>query len=77
VASTRRDTASNPADASPGHLRATGAPAAADRSVLAQGGDPYLPPARRVAAPTASPGGAPLKALIERKIAERGADPYR
>jgi carboxypeptidase C (cathepsin A) len=77
AASTRRDTASNPADASPGHLRATGAPAAADRSVLAQGGDPYVPPARRVAAPAASPVGAALKALIERKIAERGADPYR
>ena len=48
-----------------------------DRSALAQGGDPYLPPALRVASSAPSPSGAALKALVERKIAERRADVYR
>ncbi|MGZ5187349.1 MAG: hypothetical protein ACXWCO_19825, partial [Caldimonas sp.] len=49
----------------------------AERSALAQGGDPYLPPALRVAPREASPRGAALQALVERKIAERRADVYR
>ena len=48
-----------------------------DRSTLAQGGDPYLPPALRVAPNAPSPSGAALRALVERKIAERRADVYR
>jgi carboxypeptidase C (cathepsin A) len=48
-----------------------------DRRSLAQGGDPYLPPALRVAPTAPSPSGAALKALVERKIAERRADVYR
>ena len=48
-----------------------------DRSALAQGGDPYLPPALRVTPSAPSPSGAALKALVERKIAERRADVYR
>ncbi len=48
-----------------------------DRSALAQGGDPYLPPALRIAPAAPSPSGAALKALVERKIAERRADVYR
>ena len=48
-----------------------------DRSALAQGGDPYLPPALRVAPEAPSPSGAALQALVERKIAERRADVYR
>jgi carboxypeptidase C (cathepsin A) len=48
-----------------------------DRSQLAQGGDPWLPPALRVAPAAPSPSGAALKALVERKIAERKADVYR
>ena len=44
---------------------------------LAQGGDPYLPPALRVPPAAPSPSGAALKALVERKIAERSADVYR
>ncbi len=51
--------------------------ASPDRSGLAQGGDPYLPPALRVAPTAPSPSGAALKALVERKIAERSADVYR
>ena len=48
-----------------------------DRSGLAQGGDPYLPPALRIAPTAPSPSGMELKALVERKIAERRADVYR
>ncbi len=48
-----------------------------DRSAFAQGGDPYLPPALRVAPSAPSPSGAALKVLVERKIAERRADVYR
>ena len=48
-----------------------------DRNTLAQGGDPYLPPALRVAPNAPSPSGAALRALVERKIAERRADVYR
>ncbi|MEP7301970.1 MAG: peptidase S10 [Caldimonas sp.] len=48
-----------------------------DRSTLAQGGDPYLPPALRSLPATPSPSGAALRALVERKIAERRADVYR
>ena len=48
-----------------------------DRSALAQGGDPYLPPALRIAPTAPSPSGMELKALVERKIAERRADVYR
>ena len=51
--------------------------AGADRSALAQGGDPYLPPALRIAPAAPSPSGAALKALVESKIAERNADVYR
>ena len=50
---------------------------AVDRNALAQGGDPYLPPALRIAPTAPSPSGAALKALVERKIAERRADVYR
>ena len=62
------------ATALPGIVATTLAP---DRSALAQGGDPYLPPALRVAPSAPSPSGAALKALVERKIAERRADVYR
>ena len=51
--------------------------ASPDRSALAQGGDPYLPPALRIKPATPSPSGAALKALVDRKIAERKADAYR
>ena len=50
---------------------------APDRSALAQGGDPYLPPALRALPSAPSPSGAALKALVERKIVERTADVYR
>ena len=56
---------------------ATMTSAGPDRSALAQGGDPYLPPALRVAPTGPSPSGASLKALVERKISERNADVYR
>ncbi|MEO8523699.1 MAG: peptidase S10 [Caldimonas sp.] len=65
----------------PSSAIAAGAPVAttpgADRSALAQGGDPYLPPALRIAPAAASPRGATLKALVERKIAARRVDVYR
>ena len=44
---------------------------------LAQGGDPWVPPALRVAPAAPSPDGNALKALVERKVAERRASPYR
>jgi carboxypeptidase C (cathepsin A) len=61
----------------PARIPQTVASAFEDRSTLAQGGDPYLPPALRVAPAAPSPSGATLKALVERKIAERRADVYR
>ena len=53
------------------------APIGSGRQSLAQGGDPYLPPALRVAPTSLSPRGAALQALVARKIAARAADPYR
>jgi hypothetical protein len=44
---------------------------------MAQAGDPWVPPALRVAPAGPSPEGPALKALVERKIAERRASPYR
>jgi len=44
---------------------------------MAQAGDPWVPPALRVAPDGPSPEGPALKALVERKIAERRASPYR
>ena len=64
------------ARAAVGHVPSA-AMAEPDRSALAQGGDPYLPPALRVAPNAPSPSGAALRALVERKIAERRADVYR
>jgi carboxypeptidase C (cathepsin A) len=49
----------------------------ADRSALAQGGDPWLPPALRLAPSQASPRGDALRALIARKVADGRADPSR
>jgi len=46
-------------------------------SALAQAGDPYLPPHLRTVPAAPSPSGAALKALVERKLAERRANPYR
>ncbi len=48
-----------------------------DRHALPQGGDPSLPIALRVAPAGRSPTGAALRALVDRKIADRVADPYR
>ena len=48
-----------------------------ERGTLAQGGDPYLPPALRVAPLAPSPTGAAFEALVRRKIAERDRDVYR
>ena len=42
-----------------------------------QAGDPYVPPALRVAPAGPSPEGRALKTLVERKVAERLASPYR
>jgi hypothetical protein len=68
-------------------LRAPGPKAAAagvagsateiDRSTLAQGGDPYLPPALRVRPAASSPRGAALESLVRAKIAARDRDVYR
>ena len=41
---------------------------AADRATLAQGGDPYLPPASRQPRAEAAPSGPALQALVERKL---------
>jgi hypothetical protein len=68
------------ATASPAGIASTGIATASSsigRSALAQGGDPVLPPALRRSAPSASPRGAALAALVARKIAARSADPYR
>ncbi len=46
-----------------------------DRGALVEG--PYLPPALRIAPSAPSPRGDALRALVERKIAARIADPYR
>jgi carboxypeptidase C (cathepsin A) len=48
-----------------------------DRATLAQGGDPYLPPALRIRPSTPSPSGTALAAIVRRKIAERDRDVYR
>lgn len=82
LATTQASPPSMPTIASPRSSAAalpgtTAAFAAPDRSTLAQGGDPYLPPALRVAPNAPSPSGAALKALVERKIADRRADVYR
>ena len=60
-------------------LGAPAPPAAAvpDRRALAQGGDPFLPPALRVAPHGASPRGAALAQLVRAKIAARDRDVYR
>jgi len=59
----------------------TRAPVSAEPAVrpneLVQAGDPWVPPALRVAPGGPSPEGPALKALVERKIAERRASPYR
>jgi carboxypeptidase C (cathepsin A) len=72
----RRDTARNPA-ANVRGAQAMVAPPAAGRSALAQGGDPFVPPSLRIAPSAPSPRGEALKALVDRKIAERTAEPYR
>jgi hypothetical protein len=41
------------------------------------GGDPWVPPALRAAPAERSPEGAALEALVQRKIAERRANPWR
>jgi hypothetical protein len=46
-------------------------------SEMVQAGDPWVPPALRVAPAGPSPEGPALKALVARKIAERRASPYR
>jgi carboxypeptidase C (cathepsin A) len=48
-----------------------------DRSALAQGGDPYVPPALRVRPAASSPRGAALASLVRAKIAARDRDVYR
>jgi carboxypeptidase C (cathepsin A) len=48
-----------------------------DRPALAQGGDPYLPPALRILPSAPSPHGAALAAQVRAKIAARDRDPYR
>jgi hypothetical protein len=48
-----------------------------DRSALAQGGDPVVPRALRVAPQTPSPRGAQLAERVRAKIAERNRDVYR
>ncbi|MCE9660715.1 MAG: peptidase S10 [Burkholderiales bacterium] len=48
-----------------------------DPTTLVQAGDPYLPPQLRVQPAEPSPTGPTLKALVERKLAERRANPYR
>jgi len=48
-----------------------------DRSALAQGGDPWLPPALRIRPSASSPRGAALAARVQAKIAERDRDVYR
>jgi hypothetical protein len=48
-----------------------------DRSALAQGGDPWVPPASRVRPSASSPHGAALAARVQAKIAERDRDVYR
>lgn len=48
-----------------------------DRRAIAQGGDPWLPPALRIAPSTSSPRGAALAARVQAKIAERDRDVYR
>ena len=50
---------------------------ALDRSALAQGGDPWVPPALRVPSSDPSPHGAALAARVQAKIAERDRDVYR
>jgi len=47
---------------------------AGDRRGLAQGGDPYLPPALRTPPATSSPRGAALEARVREKIAARDRD---
>ena len=57
------------------------APASAEPALvpseLAQAGDPWVPPALRITPAGPSPEGPALKALVERKLAERRASPYR
>ena len=57
------------------------APASAEPALVpserVQAGDPWVPPALRVAPAGPSPEGPALKALVERKLAERRASPYR
>ncbi len=48
-----------------------------DRSALAQGGDPWVPPALRVLPSATSPRGAALAARVRAKIAERDRYVYR
>lgn len=50
---------------------------AIDPEMLAQAGDPYVPPRLRGVPAGPSPEGPALKALVERKLAERRASPYR
>ena len=48
-----------------------------DRRAQAQGGDPWIPPALRVAPRAPSPSGAALERLVRQKISERDRDVYR
>lgn len=48
-----------------------------DRRAQAQGGDPWVPPALRVAPAAPSPSGAALDRLVRQKLAERNRDVYR
>jgi hypothetical protein len=53
------------------------ATSAVDRSALAQGGDPIVPPGLRVPPATSSPRGAELAARVREKIAAHDRDVYR
>jgi carboxypeptidase C (cathepsin A) len=50
---------------------------AVDRERLAQGGDPYVPPAQRVRRATVAPRGAELETAVRAKLAARDRDVYR
>ncbi|HSC64965.1 MAG TPA: hypothetical protein VLD35_15090, partial [Caldimonas sp.] len=66
------------ATASPAEATSSPAfPLTLDRGALAQGGDPWLPPASRVRPSTTSPRGAALAARVQAKIVERDRDVYR
>jgi carboxypeptidase C (cathepsin A) len=74
----RRVTASAPtAPGRPGTASPVVAGSPSQPGELVQGGDPWVPPALRVAPAGPSPHGPALKALVDRKVAQRRASPYR